>query len=189
MSLQRLLTGAALALTLMLGYWLARHSLPPPLKMEPLTHGTDYAAEGVTLTQWRSNGHRRYRLQAVHLTHTLPDRLTRLTDPVLVVYPERGPPVTLRSPSAILLPGDTIVQMPERVLITRQNTQGQTIHVISSNVTVDTRQQTATSPAPTRIEGPGYVTQGIGLSANFKQQFIDLLKDVHSVYTRPTTSH
>ncbi|OBS09109.1 LPS export ABC transporter periplasmic protein LptC [Acidihalobacter prosperus] len=186
MNAQRLLTGAALAVTLLLGLWLARHVLPPPLKVAPLARGTDYSADDITLTQMRRDGQPRYRLRATHLAHTLPDRLTRLTDPVLVVYPEHGAPVTLRSPSAVLLPGDTVVRMPERVVITRQDAQGRTIRVISNDVTVDTRRQIATSPKPTRIEGPGYVTRGIGLDANFKQQVFDLLKDVNSVYTRPT---
>ncbi|AOV17947.1 LPS export ABC transporter periplasmic protein LptC [Acidihalobacter aeolianus] len=188
MNAQRLLTGAALAVTLMLGFWLARNALPPPIKFQPLQQGTDYSAQGITLTQMRADGKPRYRLRASALAHTLPDRLTRLTDPVLVVYPEHGPPVTLRSPSAILMPGDTIVHMPQQVVITRPDAQGHEIRVTTEDVTVDTRRQTATSSRPTRIQAPHAVTDGTGLNANFKQQTFDLLKDVHSVYTpiRPT---
>lgn len=186
MKIQRLMTGAAIAITLLLGVWLSKHLLPPPIKVAPLTHGTDYTARNITLTQFRASGQLRYRLRAAHLSHTLPDRQTRLTDPVLVVYPEQGTPVTMSSPNAILMPGDTVVRMPDQVVITRIDEQGQRIRALSSNVTVNTRQQTASSPSPSQIEGPGYVTHGVGLDVNFRKQLFSLLKDVQSVYTRPS---
>lgn len=188
MSLQRFLTGIALAFTAFLIFWFARHALPPPIKFKPLNQGTNYSAQGITLVQLRKSGHIRYRLKASHLAHTLPNRYTHLTNPVLVVYPKQRHPAKLQSPTAIVLPGNTTIQMPKRVIITQKNMQGQTMHVISSDVTVDTNQQTATSPASTRVEGPSYVTQGIGLQANFKLQIFNLLKNVHSVYTQPAST-
>lgn len=185
MTLQRFLTGTALLITALLIFWFARHALPPPIKIQPLNRGTNYSAEGITLVQMRKNGHVRYRLRAAHLAHTLPNRYTHLTNPVLVLYPKQGRPTTVQSPTALILPGNTTIQMPRRVIITQKNRHGQTMHVTSSNVTVDTNQQTATSPAPTRIEGPRYVTHGTGLQANFKLQIFNLLKNVQSVYTQP----
>lgn len=189
MNIRRLLTGAAVATTLLLGIWLSKHLLPPPIKVTPLTQGADYSAQDITLTQFRQSGQLRYRLRASHLSHTLPNRQTRLTNPVLVVYPEQGPPVTMTSPNAILMPGDTVVRMPDQVVMTRIDAHGQRIRATSSDVTIDTRLQTATSPSPSQIEGPGYVTHGIGLDINFKQQLFNLLKEVHSVYTRPPPHH
>lgn len=183
MKAQRLLTGAAIIITLLLGFWFARHLLPPPIKLVPFTHGTDYTAQNITLTQFHTNGQLRYRLTATHLAHTLPDRLTRLSQPILMVYPEQGTPITLSSPSAILKANDTIIKMPERVLLTGADGRGRPIRILSSNVTVDTQQQTATSPAPTQINGPGYVTLGDGLDVSLRQQIFNLLKDVRSVYS------
>jgi len=189
MTLQRFLIGTSLLVTAFLIFWFARHALPPPIKIKPLNQGTNYSAQGITLVQMRKSGHIRYRLRASHLAHTLPNRYTHLTNPVLVVYPKQAHPTTLQSPTALILPGNTTIQMPGRVIMTQKNKHGQTMHVISSNVTVNTNLQTATSPAATRVEGPRYVTHGTGLHANFKLQIFNLLKNVHSVYSQPAQTH
>ncbi|MEJ2632943.1 MAG: LPS export ABC transporter periplasmic protein LptC [Acidihalobacter sp.] len=183
MNAQRLWYGAVALATVAMAAWLLGQLVPPLSKPHPPTSGVDYRASGITLTQMRTNGKPRYRLQATTLTHTLPDDITHLQDVVLTVYPQTGAPVILTTPRADLQADGEHVHMPERVVITRSATDGE-LKLVTSDLYVNIRTQTATSQAHTTIDAPGYHVQGLGLHADFADHVFELLREVRSTYQR-----
>ena len=183
MNAQRLWHDVVVLATAAMAAWLLGQLMPPLSKPHPPTSGVNYRASGITLTQMRTDGQPRYRLQATGLTHTLPDDVTHLQNVVLTVYPLHGPPVVLNSPSADLQADGEHVHMPERVVITRA-TDGGELRLVTSDLYVNIRAQTANSQAHSTIDAPGYHAEGLGLRADFADHVFELLRAVRSTYQR-----
>ena len=183
MNAQRLWYGLVVLATVAMTAWLLGQLIPPLSKPHPPTSGVDYRASGITLTQMRSNGKPHYRLQAASLTHTLPDDVTHLQNVTLTVYPQNGTPVVLTTPRADMQADGEHVHMPERVVVTR-STNGGELRLVTSDLYVNIRTQTATSQAHSTIDAPAYHAEGLGLHADFADHVFELLRKVRSTYQR-----
>lgn len=148
--------------------------------------GIDYQAEHIEITEFFPNGKTRYHLWAVHLTHTLPDAITRLHQVRLRFFPSHHPPITVLTPQANLLADHTHIDMPDKVTLqTQTNTGIVTLH--TQAVMVNTQTQTAFTTRHALIQGTQFSTSGQGLHANLKNGLFILEHHIHSVYYEQTS--
>lgn len=164
-----LATYCALGVIALGTWWAAEWLMPKEESTAKQTPGrVDYYSNHIRRTVMDETGRPKQLLVADTLTHYENDNHTELSQPVLTLYTQEGPPWIIEAESA-LLPGEgDEIFLNGAVLVHRDADQnGRTIRIETSNARVEPNQNYAETQDFVRVLSPPDTLTGTGAKAWF----------------------
>jgi lipopolysaccharide export system protein LptC len=141
----------------------------------PSVRGPDLFVDGMDLKTIGEDGNVQYRVQADRLEHYPYDDHSELTTPSLQVFSERQAIWDAQSERGRVTDQGDTVWLLGRVVINRpQHADQRAVTVITSDLMVKPRSDTAETSAAAVIQSGTYRIEGVGMLANFRENRLDL---------------
>lgn len=141
-----------------------------------------YIANGAELIETGEDGHPLFRLNAERIEQPTPQGIIFLTAPKLDYQPEAGNHWTLTAERG-QLPQDARTAELAGTVHAEGRPSGSTelMRIATEQLHLDMKQQLATSSAKVRVDWAGNTLRGRGMSADIKNDRLQLAGDVHGV--------
>lgn len=148
-------------------------------------HIPDYYLADFDLTTMNAVGRPRYYLQAKGMNHYADDDTSRVALPQLTIYRQGAAPWLVRSRQAQVSAGGESVLLQDDVQVERlmEDQRGKLKITTSALRVVPANDYAETDRPVTIVTGLG-VTQAIGMQADLKQQYLQLLAQVRGDYAK-----
>jgi LPS export ABC transporter protein LptC len=141
-----------------------------------------YIANGAELIETGEDGHPLFRLDAERIEQPTPQGIIFLTAPKLDYQPEAGNHWTLTAQRGQLPQDASTAELAGAVHAEgRPSASSQLMHIATEQLHLDMKQQLATTSAKVRVEWSGNTLRGRGMSADIKNDRLQLAGDVHGV--------
>jgi lipopolysaccharide export system protein LptC len=151
---------------------LAEHAAPSP-------RGPDLFVDGMNLRVLGEDGTVHYRVQASHMEHYPYDDHSDLTAPYMQLFSNQQVAWDAHAERGRVSDDGNTVWLLGRVEIDRPPQSGQRpLHVVTSDLLVKPRADTAETRAPAVIESGAYRIEGVGMLANLRENRLDLRSKV-----------
>ena len=139
-----------------------------------------YVASGAELIETGDDGQPLFRLDAERIEQPTPQGIIFLTMPKLDYQPEGGNHWTLTAQRGQLPQDASTAELAGSVYAEGRPTgSSQLLHIATEQLHLDMKQQLATTSAKVRVEWSGNTLRGRGLSADIKNDRLQLAGDVH----------
>jgi lipopolysaccharide export system protein LptC len=137
--------------------------------------GPDLFVNDMDLKVIGEDGNVRYRVQASRLEHFPSDDHSELTDPFLQVFSQERAIWDAQSQRGRVADQGETVWLLGRVVINRpQDAAHRALNILTSDLLIKPRSDTAETAAAAVIQSGGYRIEGVGLLANFRESRLDL---------------
>jgi lipopolysaccharide export system protein LptC len=141
----------------------------------PSPGGPDLFVNGMDLKIIGEDGNVQYRVQASRLEHFPYDDHSELTGPFLQVFSQQQPSWDARSERGRVADQGDSVWLLGRVVINRPPYAARrALNVVTSDLVVKPRSDTAETAAAAVIQSGAYRIEGVGMLANFRENRLDL---------------
>jgi len=141
-----------------------------------------YIANGARLIETGDDGQPLFRLDAQRIEQPTPQGIIFLTQPKLDYQPETGNHWTLVAQHGQLPQDASSADLAGAVHADgRPNGSSDAMHIVTEQLHLDMKQQLATTPAKVRVDWSGNVLRGRGMSADIRNDRLQLAGDVHGV--------
>ena len=141
-----------------------------------------YIANGARLIETGDDGQPLFRLDAQRIEQPTPQGIIFLTQPKLDYQPETGNHWTLVAQHGQLPQDASSAELAGAVHADgRPNGSSDAMHIVTEQLHLDMKQQLATTPAKVRVDWSGNVLRGRGMSADIRNDRLQLAGDVHGV--------
>lgn len=141
-----------------------------------------YIASGAELIETGEDGHPLFRLDAERIEQPTPQGIIFLTTPRLDYQPEAGNHWTLTAQRGQLPQDASTAELAGSVHADGRPTgSSQLMHIATEQLHLDMKQQLATTSAKVRVDWSGNTLRGRGMSADIKNDRLQLAGDVHGV--------
>lgn len=168
-----------------LSWWMPGEQGPvTKLVSEPESrHVPDFYLTDFDLTTMNAAGRPRYYLQAKWMQHYADDDTSQLLMPVLTVYRPGQPSWRVSAKRADVTTGGESLLLQDDVKMWRMTAEKRdALEVDTSMLKVIPAKQYAETDRPVTITADLGVTQAIGMRADLKQRYFQLLHQVRGVY-------
>jgi lipopolysaccharide export system protein LptC len=171
---QILLFGGLLAVALITG-WLVQDQGMLTEQTPPSPRGPDLFVNGMDLKILGEDGTVHYRVQASRMQHFPYDDHSDLTNPFMQVFSQQQAVWDARSERGrVADQGDTVWLLGQAVINRPQLADQQAVNVVTSDVMVKPRADTAETSAEAVITSGRYRIEGVGMLADFRENRLDL---------------
>jgi LPS export ABC transporter protein LptC len=141
-----------------------------------------YIANGAELIETGDDGQPLFRLDAVRIEQPTPQGIIFLTSPRLDYQPETGNHWTLVAQRGQLPQDARSAELAGAVHADgKPNGSNDAMHIVTEQLHLDMKQQLATTPAKVRVDWAGNTLRGRGMSADIRNDRLQLAGDVHGV--------
>jgi LPS export ABC transporter protein LptC len=141
-----------------------------------------YIANGAELIETGDDGHPLFRLDAERIEQPTPQGIIFLTEPKLDYQPETGNHWTLSAQRGQLPQDARTAELAGAVHAEgRPSGSSQPMRIATDQLHLDMKQQLATTSAVVRVDWAGNALRGRGMSADIKNDRLQLAGDVHGV--------
>ena len=141
-----------------------------------------YIANGAELIETGEDGHALFRLNAERIEQPTPQGIIFLTAPQLDYQPEDGNHWTLTAERGQLPQDARTAELAGTVHAQgRPSGSNELMRIATEQLHLDMQQQLATSSAKVRVDWAGNVLRGRGMSADIRNDRLQLAGDVHGV--------
>jgi LPS export ABC transporter protein LptC len=141
-----------------------------------------YIANAADLIETGDDGHPLFRLDADRVEQPTPKGIIFLTAPKLDYQPETGNHWTLSADRGQLPQDARTAELAGAVHAAgRPAGSSAVMHIATDQLHLDMAQQLVTTPAKVRVDWAGNVLRGRGMSADIKNDRLQLAGDVHGV--------
>ncbi len=166
-------------------WWLQqREDLSQGVEEEGDGHVVDYAIRDFEMAAMDDTGKPRHHLTALSMEHYADDDSAKLERPNLQVYRKNGEPWVVKSDSALVYQGGSVVHMQGAVQMRRLDEAGQTsMQVDTRDLWVYADQEYAESAEAVVIQDSMGVTRAEGMKVDIKAGRLQLLAAVRGEYT------
>ncbi|MCU7843624.1 MAG: LPS export ABC transporter periplasmic protein LptC [Candidatus Thiodiazotropha sp. (ex Monitilora ramsayi)] len=173
-----------LAALLSIGWWLREILTPPPETRSVAVEKPDYYAEQLKVRTYGTDGRLVQTLETPHMEHFESTATATLIKPVLWRYNPETPPWQIQAEKAFANHDTETIFMPGEVVMDRQGTELHApYHIVTSDLTVETRSAHATTDAPVRVDSNQQWIKAIGMEGWLKTPAkIHLLSQVRGRY-------
>jgi lipopolysaccharide export system protein LptC len=171
---QIILLGGLLAAALITGWFVQDQGiLKDQAPASP--RGPDLFVNGMDLRIIGEDGHVHYRVQASRMEHFPYDDHSDLMDPFIQVFSQQKAIWDARSDRGrVADQGDTLWLLGRAVINRQALADQQAVNVVTSDVMVKPRADTAETSAAAVITSGRYRIEGVGMLANFREGRLDL---------------
>jgi LPS export ABC transporter protein LptC len=157
-----------------------------PATAEAPTEEAGYSAREAEIVETGGDGKPLYRLLAAHIEQRPGERTVALEDITMSYHSDRGDEWRLRADRGSLPEDASTVQLSGAVRLTGPlGGTDRELAVATDRLSVDMRQQVATTDAPVTLNWSGQTLASIGLAANLKDQIVQLESKVHGRFAPP----
>lgn len=174
---------ALICVIVVIGRWV--YEAKEPETSDPNTNARtpDYTFEGVTLTNIDPSGIPVYRIDAPMMAHFGDDDSAELESPVMQVFRENAPPLTVRSEQAWIASGRSEILLRGEVTILRPELDSRsTLTIETKNLRVFPEQQTATTEESVLAISEDYRLYGEGGSLNLEKGYLRIHHRARGLY-------
>jgi LPS export ABC transporter protein LptC len=141
-----------------------------------------YIANGAELIQTGEDGHPLFRLNAERIEQPTPQGIIFLTAPKLDYQPETGNHWTLTAERGQLPQDARTADLAGSVHAEgRPSGSSELMRITTDQLHLDMKQQLATTAAKVRVDWAGNTLRGRGMSADIKNDRLQMAGDVHGV--------
>jgi LPS export ABC transporter protein LptC len=141
-----------------------------------------YIATNAELIETGDDGHPLYRLNAERIEQPTPQGIIFLTAPKLDYQPENGNHWTLVAQRGQLPQDARTAELAGAVHADGRPTGStELLHIVTDQLHLDMKQQLATTAAKVRVDWAGNTLRGRGMSADIRNDRLQLAGDVHGV--------
>lgn len=141
-----------------------------------------YIANGAELIETGEDGHALFRLDAERIEQPTPQGIIFLTAPKLDYQPEDGNHWTLTAERGTLPQDARTADLAGSVHAQgRPSGSDELMRIATDQLHLDMQQQLATSSAKVRVDWAGNALRGRGMSADIRNDRLQLTGDVHGV--------
>ena len=160
--------GALLLLTLITWWGVHYYGSPPEPPKKPSPGKIDYYARGLQRTVMDEKGKPKEFLVVDEQVHYEGDNHSDLTNPVMTIYVEHGPPWVIHSQTATVPGEGDEVFLHGDVLVTRdEDESGRTMHIETTNARVQPDRRYAETDEHILVLSPPDTMTGVGAKVNF----------------------
>jgi lipopolysaccharide export system protein LptC len=171
---QIILFGGLLAAAMITG-WLVQDQGMMKDQAPPSARGPDLFVNGMDLRIIGEDGNVHYRVQASRMEHFPYDDHSDLTDPFMQVFSQQQVVWNARSERGrVADQGDTVWLLGRAVINRPELADQQAVNVVTSDVMVKPKADTAETSAAAVITSGRYRIEGVGMLANFRENRLDL---------------
>jgi LPS export ABC transporter protein LptC len=141
-----------------------------------------YIANGAQLIETGPDGQPLFRLDAARIEQPSPQGIIVLTEPRLDYQPETGNHWTLVAQRGQLPQDARTAELAGSVHADGKPTgSNDVMHIVTEELHLDMNQQLATTPAKVRVDWAGNTLRGRGMSADIRNDRLQLAGDVRGV--------
>lgn len=175
---QTILFGGLLAVAMITG-WLVQDQGILKDQASPSPRGPDLFVNGMDLKIIGEDGNVQYRVRASRMEHFPYDDHSDLTDPFMQVFSQQQAIWDARSERGrVADQGDTVWLLGRAVINRPQLADQRALNVVTSDLMVKPKADTAETTAATVIQSGAYRIEGVGMLANFRENRLDLHSQV-----------
>jgi lipopolysaccharide export system protein LptC len=165
------------------GLWLYRLNEPEILDPRIEVRTPDYTFEGVTMTNIAPSGIPLYRIDAPKMAHFSDDDSAELESPIMQIFRDSAPPLTVRSQQAWIASGRSEILLRGEVTILRPELDSRsTLTIETKNLRVFPKQQTATTEESVLAFSEDYRLYGEGGSIDLEKGYLRIHHRARGLY-------
>lgn len=152
-------------------------------------HDPDYIMQNFVTTQTDENGHLKYVLSAIKMTHFPDDDSTALEQPKFTQYAANKPYTKIKGVTAnVSSDGEEIEVLQDVVVVRHASAEKGEMQVLTDKLIIFPNQDLAKTDSPVVInQAPKTVIHATGMVYDKNKQTLQLFKRVNAHYEKPKT--